>query len=87
MFVTVIHRANDPEKFADMMRNADIPDGLRVAQVISNGDRSTMVCLWEAPDVQNVRDFLEPVTAGICDNEYVEADAGKSMGLPAASVL
>jgi hypothetical protein len=86
MFVSVIHRVNDPDGFADMMRNAEIPDGLHVAQVLSNNDRSTMMCLWEAPSVQSVRDYLEPATSGVCVNEYTEVDPAISMGLPAATL-
>jgi hypothetical protein len=86
VFVSVIHRISDPDRFSEMARSATIPQDLRLPQVISNADRSTTVCLWEAPSVQRVRDFLEPLTAGICTNEYAEVDAGLSLGLPAATV-
>jgi hypothetical protein len=86
MFVSVIHRISDPDRFSEMARTATIPEDLRLPQVISAADRSTTVCLWEAPSVQRVRDLLEPLTAGICENEYAEVDAGLSLGLPAATV-
>ena len=87
MFVSVIHRISDPDRFAEMAKAANIPDGLRVPQVVALVNRSTAVCLWEAPSVQKVRDFLEPLTAGICTNEYAEVDAERSLGLPAATVV
>jgi len=86
MFISVIHRISDPDRFFEMARSASIPEGLRLPQVISAADRATTVCLWEAPSVQHVRDFLEPLTAGVCENEYAEVDADLSMGLPAATV-
>ncbi|MBV8344439.1 MAG: hypothetical protein JO190_05520 [Candidatus Eremiobacteraeota bacterium] len=86
MFVSVIHRISDPERFSEMANSATIPQDLRLPQVISAADRSTTVCLWEAPSVARVRDFLEPLTAGICVNEYAEVDPSLSMGLPAATV-
>lgn len=86
MFVSVIHRITDPERFFEMAGNATIPEDLRLPQVLSNADRSTTVCLWEAPSVQRVREFLEPLTAGICKNEYAEIDVSLSSGLPSATV-
>jgi len=86
VFVSVIHRVSDPDGFSEMTRNATIPEDLRLPQVISSTGRSTIICLWEAPSVQRVRDFVEPLTAGICTNEYTEVDAGLSLGLPSTVV-
>jgi hypothetical protein len=88
MFVSVIHRITDPDRFFEMASNAaqSIPPDLRLPQYISNADRSTTICLWEAPSVDRVREFLEPLTAGICKNEYAQVDVALSSGLPAATV-
>lgn len=86
MFVSVIHRISDPDRFFEMARSATLPSDLRLPQSISTADRSTTVCLWEAPSVQRVREFLEPLTAGICKNEYAEVDTNLSLNLPAATV-
>ena len=86
MFISVIHRISDPDRFVEMQRAAEIPDGLHVAQALLSADRSVAVCLWEAPSAAAVRDFLDPVTAGVCKNEYAELDAEKSLGLPAATM-
>lgn len=86
MFVSVIHRISDPDRFFQLASNATLPEDLRLPQSISNADRSTTVCLWEAPSVERVREFLEPLTAGICKNEYSEVDVSLSTGLPAATV-
>jgi hypothetical protein len=86
MFVSVIHRISDPDRFFEMARSVVIPHDLRLPQTISTVDRSTTVCLWEAPSVQRVRDFLEPLLAGIASNEYAEVDPGVSLGLPGTTV-
>lgn len=86
MFVSVVHHISDPDGFVDMMRKASIPDGMHVAQFVAGADGSVAICLWEAPSVQAVRDYLEPATAGVCNNEYAEVDAERSMGLPAATM-
>jgi hypothetical protein len=87
MFVSVIHRISDPDRFSAMAGSATIPEDLRLPQVLSSADRSTTVCLWEAPSIERVREFLEPLTAGICKNEYSEIDIKRSSGLPAATVV
>ena len=87
MFVSVIHRIEDPDRFFTMAASAAIPEDLRLPQYVSNADRTTTVCLWEAPSVQRVREFLEPLTVGICTNEYAEVDVSLSSGLPAATAV
>jgi hypothetical protein len=88
MFVSVIHRITDPDRFFAMASAAadELPSDLRLPQSISSADRSTTICLWEAPSVERVREFLEPLTAGICKNEYAAVDAALSLGLPATTV-
>ena len=88
MFVSVIHRITDPDRFFEMAASTGqkIPPDLRLPQYISSADKSTTVCLWEAPSVARVRDFLEPLTQGICKNEYAQVDPSLSSGLPAPTV-
>jgi hypothetical protein len=88
MFVSVIHRITDPDRFFEIAGSAadKIPPDLRLPEYFSSADRSTTVCLWEAPSVSRVREFLEPLTEGICENEYAEVDTTLSLGLPAATV-
>jgi hypothetical protein len=86
MFVSVIHRISDPDRFFEIARSSVIPDDLRLPLSVSNADRSTTVCLWEAPSVQSVRDFLEPLAARVCKNEYAEVEPSLSLGLPATTL-
>jgi hypothetical protein len=88
MFVSVIHRISDPDRFFEMASSTaqNIPSDLRLPQYISSADRSTTVCLWEAPSVERVEEFLEPLTAGICKNEYAQVDVSLSSGLPETTV-
>jgi hypothetical protein len=88
MFVSVIHHITDPDRFFAMVaENSDkIPPDLRLPQYFTSADRSTTVCLWEAPSVARVQELLEPLSAGICQNEYAQVDTALSSGLPAATV-
>jgi hypothetical protein len=84
MFISVIHRISDPDAFAATAANAmkDIPADLKLHQAMTGDDRSTAVCLWEAPTVDSVRNLLDPLFEASCKNEYVAIDASNSMGLP-----
>jgi hypothetical protein len=88
MFVSVIHRISDPDRFFEMANSAadKLPADLHLPQYISSADRSTTICLWEAPSVERVREFLETMTTGICKSEYAQVDVALSSGLPATTV-
>jgi hypothetical protein len=84
MFISVIHRISDPDAFAATVANggSSIPADLKLHQYMAAEDRSTAICLWEAPSVEKVRDLVEPLLARVSKNEYIAIDASGSMGLP-----
>ena len=85
MNVVVQHRIIDSEKFNSMdageIGNGG-PPGVQVRQFFPSQDSSVAVCLWEAPSIDAVRDYLDPVTEGVAENTYFEVDAERAMGLP-----
>ncbi|MGA2760781.1 MAG: hypothetical protein ABSF08_10735 [Candidatus Cybelea sp.] len=87
MFISVIHRISDPDAFSATAASAmkDIPADLKLHQALTGGDRSTAICLWEAPNVDSVRNVLERLFGQVCKNEYISLDASNSMGLPTAA--
>ncbi len=87
MFVSVIHRVSDPDAFWASVASAaqEIPTDLNLPQYVTSNDRLTTICLWEAPSVEKVRDFLEPRIGRVSKNEYVPIDPKNSTGLPAAA--
>lgn len=89
MFVSVIHRISDPDKFfAAAVSVADkLPSDLRVAQTVGGADRRTAICLWESPSVERVKAFLDPLTQGMSENEYIQIDSSLSNGLPAPTAV
>ena len=85
MNVVVQHRITDPEKF--FSANAEEisgggPPGVQGRQFFPSQDRSAAVCLWEAPSIDALRDYLDPATAGMSENTYFEVDGKRAMGLP-----
>ena len=87
MFVSVIHRVSDPDAFWTIVASAaqKIPTDLKLPQYVTSNDRSTAICLWEAPSVEKVRDFVEPLLGRVSKNEYIPIDPANSTGLPATA--
>jgi hypothetical protein len=85
MHVVVQHRITDPEKFysasAEEVAGGG-PPGVQGRQFFPSQEGSAAVCLWEAPSIEALRDYLDPATAGMSENTYYEVDAERAMGLP-----
>ena len=85
MNVVVQHRITDPEKFSSM--NAEEvagggPPGVQLRQFFPSQDGSMAFCLWDADAIDNLRNYLDPATAGVTQNAYFEIDAESAVGLP-----
>jgi len=85
MYLVVHHRVVDREKFLatdpkDIGGNA--PAGVDVFLFLPARDASAADCLWEAPSLDALRDYLDPATRGICENTYFEVDPQLAMGVP-----
>ena len=85
MYSIAIHQISDPEKFWAAAADLQLPDGLTLHTVAPNDDGTRAVCIWESPDVDSVRDFVESAAGDISSNEYFPFDDQKAMGLPAAT--
>ena len=88
MHVVVQHRITDPQTFfsvdiADVVANA--PDGVHGRLFYPGQDRSAAICVWQAPSVDAVRDYIDPATAGVAENTYFEVDEAFALGLPQAA--
>jgi len=42
-------------------------------------------CLWDADAIDNLRNYLDPATAGVTENTYIEVDEESAVGLPEAA--
>ena len=85
MHIVVQHRITDREKF--FSANAEEvagggPPGVQGRQFFPGQDGSAAVCLWEAPSIDTLREYLDPATEGMAENTYFEVDAERAMGLP-----
>jgi hypothetical protein len=83
MHVAALHRISDPEKFFAVAQEAlaALPEGLTVNQMLPSVDGSTAMCVWQAPSVDAVRDFVDEASSGLAVNEFVEISAEQAIGL------
>jgi hypothetical protein len=85
MYLVVHHHVFDREAFLatdprDIGGNA--PPGVTVFHFLPARDASAADCLWEAPSLDALRDYLDPATRDSCENTYFEVDSRLAMGLP-----
>jgi hypothetical protein len=84
MQVAVIHRIKDPDRFYSLIGDAmkeGPPPGLELPAQARGLDGRTLICLWEADSMDNLRETVESLVGEVADNEYIEAEYS---GLPAA---
>ena len=86
MHVVAQHRIVDRDRFA-AMDPKDValggPPGVRALTFYPSRDLTAAICLWEAPSIEAVSDYLDPVTAGVAENTYFAIEESAAIGLPA----
>lgn len=84
MFVSVIHRVSDPDEFWSIAEKAtaSLPADLKLPQFVTSEGLATTICLWEAPSVDRLKAFLEPLLESVSKNEYLAITTERSSGLP-----
>jgi hypothetical protein len=88
MHVVVQHRITDLEKFnaMDAQEVAEGgPMGSHLQQFLPPKDGSVATCLWQADSMDTLRGYLDPATAGVAENTYIEVDEETAVGLPEAA--
>ena len=85
MHVVVQHRITDLEKFNTMDAEEVAgggPDGSRLQQFLPPKDGSVATCVWQTDSIDGLRGYLDPATAGVTENTYIEIDEETAVGLP-----
>ena len=84
MFIVAQHTITDPERFYPAAQSGmqDLPEGMRVHALIPSSDGTRATCLWEADSVDSVKKLVEDTVGDMSSNEFYEADAQNSIGLP-----
>ena len=89
MIVGIHHSITDPKKWEEagnkifpMIQAGKLPKGIRALCYLPGADGRRADCVWEAGSVEDLKRFLEPLTAPAARNEYFQINAEQAMGLP-----
>lgn len=88
MHVVVEHRITDLEKFSSMDAKAVAdggPSGSELRMFLPPKDGSVATCVWKTDSIDGLRDYLDPATAGVTENTFIEIDEESAVGLPQAA--
>jgi hypothetical protein len=79
MYVAVHHRIKDAQaafsRGRKLILNEDVPPGVRGLQFYPSTDQSAVACLWEAPSVESVQEYVDRVLGDSSENLCFEVDA------------
>jgi hypothetical protein len=96
VYVVVQHRFSNPEvAFARgerLIKNEGAPEGAWGLQFYPSRDGSAATCLWEAPSVQAIQQYVDSTLGDSSENTCYEVDADQAfaerpLGLPASPAI
>lgn len=90
MYVVAQHSFKDPAvAFARgerLIKNEGAPTGVRGLQFYPSRDGSAATCLWEAPSVQAVQEYVDSTLGDSSENACYEVDAEQSFAVVPATI-
>jgi hypothetical protein len=83
MFIAIEHKIHDAEKFGECARDVfPLPDDLHVHHFLPATDMSRAVCLYEAPSIERLSEYLDSKLAPASKQEYFPVLGDHAIGLP-----
>lgn len=83
MYIAIEHEIHDPQKFQQCAEAVfPLPDHLHVHQFFPSADMKKAVCLYEAPSVEELSNYLEEKLHQASTQHYFPVLTEHAMGLP-----
>lgn len=83
MFIAIEHEIHDPKQFQHCAEKVfPLPDDLHVHQFFPATDLSRAVCLYEAPSIERLRDYLDGSLGEASSQRYFPVAVEPAIGLP-----
>lgn len=87
MYVAIYHEIHDVEQFKEKANAmGPPPEQLRRHQFLMATDLSQATCLWEAPSIDALRDYIDPALEPASTQTYFPVDERHAVGLPASQL-
>lgn len=94
MHVSVHHRITDPQQWEQVTQNmmakleqGRLPQGFKGLMYLPGTDGRKADCVWEAPSVDTLRNFLDREIGTAARNEYFQINSQAAFGLPGQEEL
>lgn len=83
MFIAIQHQIHNPAKFQECAKNVfPLPEELHVHHFFPSIDMKTAVCLYEAPSVKALSNYLESKLSEASTQQYFPVNPGNAIGIP-----
>ncbi len=83
MFIAIHHEIHDRQQFRERAnRMGPPPPTLRRYQFFAATDLRRAACLWEAPSVDALRDYIDPALEPASAQTYFPVNEEHAQGLP-----
>ena len=89
MHVSVHHTITDQQKWTQLTKNimamveqGRLPQGLKGLMYLPSTDGRKATCLWEAPSLDTLKNFLDRETGTAARNDYFQVNTEAAFGLP-----
>jgi len=96
MYVVVHHRFIDPKtayaRGEKLIKNEGVPAGARGLQFYPSRDGTEAVCLWDAPSVGSIQNYVDSTLGDSSENACYEVDsvqafADRPLGIQEAAAV
>jgi hypothetical protein len=83
MFVAIHHEIHDRDLFKEKVNSmAPPPESCRRHQFLTATDLTRAACLWEAPTVDEIRNYIDPSLEPASTQTYFPVNEERAVGLP-----
>lgn len=83
MFIAIEHEILDPQKFQARAEEVfPLPEDLHVHQFFPAHDLSRATCLYEAPSIDRLRNYVDGKLGEASTQRYFRVAEGEAIGLP-----
>jgi len=83
MFIAITHEIHDPEDFQNRAQDVfPLPNGFHVHHFFPANDLSRAACLYEAPSVEELRNYLDGKLQPASTQRYFPVNGEHAIGMP-----
>ena len=88
MFIAIVHEIHDPARFQECAEEVfPLPEGLHVHQFFPAADLKKAVCLYQAPSVDRLQEYIDGTLRDASTQHYFPVAEEHAIGLPGRQLV